>query len=116
MGKRLRALSPSFELAVFYYKPYPGNPLADAHRAAGHPYPSTLAEWAAFDYVGAEPLARRRAAAADRGLQVLPAHRLVRPTPLRAPGQALARWRCRRATRCPSKALVERLRPPVPVS
>ena len=41
VGKR-RALS--FELAVFYYKPYPGNPLADAHRAAGHPYPSTLAE------------------------------------------------------------------------
>jgi anaerobic magnesium-protoporphyrin IX monomethyl ester cyclase len=119
VGKRLRALSPSFELAVFYYKPYPGNPLAEMHRAAGHPSPSTLAEWAEFDYVGTpspwlDPERRRLV----EGFKFYQRIGWSRPTALRAPLQALARWRCRRdAYALPiEKTLVEWLRPPAPVS
>jgi anaerobic magnesium-protoporphyrin IX monomethyl ester cyclase len=119
VGKRLRALSPSFELAIFYYKPYPGNPLADMHRAAGHPYPSSLAEWSEFDYVGApspwlDPERRRLI----EGFKFYQRIAWSRPTALRAPLQALARWRCRRdAYALPvEKTLIEWLRPPVQVS
>jgi radical SAM superfamily enzyme YgiQ (UPF0313 family) len=119
VGKRLRALSPSFELAVFYYRPYPGNPLADLHRAAGHPYPTTLREWAAFDYVGTpspwlDPERRRLI----EGFKFYQRIGWSRPSPARAPLQALARWRCRRdAYALPvEKTLVEWLRPPAPVS
>jgi radical SAM superfamily enzyme YgiQ (UPF0313 family) len=119
VGKRLRALSPSFELATFYYKPYPGNPLADLHRSAGHPFPSTLAEWAEFDYVGTpspwlDPAERRLV----EGFKFYQRIGWSRPTALRAPLQALARWRCRRdAYAVPiEKVLIEWLRPPVPLS
>jgi radical SAM superfamily enzyme YgiQ (UPF0313 family) len=119
VGKRLRARSPSFELALFYYKPYPGNPLADLHRAAGHPYPQTLEEWAEFDYVGTpspwlDPERRRLV----EGFKFYQRIGWSRPTAVRAPLQALARWRCRRdAYALPvEKTLVEWLRPPAPVS
>jgi radical SAM superfamily enzyme YgiQ (UPF0313 family) len=48
----LRAMSSSFDLAVFYYKPYPGNPIADRLQADGYRFPENLEEWAKFDYVG----------------------------------------------------------------
>lgn len=119
VGKRLRALSSSFELAIFYYKPYPGNPLADIHRAAGLPYPTSLQEWAAFDYVGApspwlEPEWRRLIEAFKFYQRVA----WSEPTALRSPLQALARWRCRRdAYALPiEKALIGLVRPQVRVS
>lgn len=49
---QLRSMSPDFELAVFYFKPYPGNPIADRLQAQGYQFPQTLTEWAKFDYVG----------------------------------------------------------------
>ena len=119
VGKRLRALSPDFELAIFYYRPYPGNPLADLHRAEGHPFPETLAEWASFDYVGTPTPwldgERRRLVEGFRFYQRIG---WARPTPLRAPVQALARWRCRRdAYALPvEKRVIEWLRPPAAVS
>ena len=119
VGKRLRALSPSFELAIFYYRPYPGNPLADLHRAAGHPYPSTLAEWATFDYVATpSPWLDRERRRLIEGFKFYQRIGWSRPTPIRAPLQALARWRCRRdAYALPvEKTLLEWLRPPAPVS
>ena len=45
-------MSPDFEAHLFFYKPYPGNPLADQLREAGYTLPSTLEEWARFDFVG----------------------------------------------------------------
>lgn len=51
--KHLRAMSPKFEIVIYFYQPYPGSPLADLAWARGYPKPSTLQEWAAFDYVGA---------------------------------------------------------------
>ena len=52
MAQQLRAMSSDFELAVFYFKPYPGNPIAERLRAQGYHFPETLTEWAAFDYIG----------------------------------------------------------------
>lgn len=95
--KRVRALSPRFDTPVFYYRPYPGTPIADRSRARGEGGPCTLEEWAEFDYVG------------QRGPWVSPelyrhverlrfyARHAFGPTPFwRRPLRALARWRCAR--------------------
>ena len=115
VGKRLRAMSPRFELAIFHYKPYPGNPLAETLRAEGHAFPATLQEWADFDYV-ATPSPWMRAADRTRVERFRFYQRIgwARATRLRAPVQALARWRCRRnAYALPvEKLVIERLRPP----
>lgn len=50
--KTLRAMSPRFETPVFYYKPYPGSPLAAEIKDQ---VPRNLDEWAAFDYVAGRP-------------------------------------------------------------
>ncbi|MER3513780.1 MAG: B12-binding domain-containing radical SAM protein, partial [Chloroflexota bacterium] len=51
VAKRLRAMSPDFEVAIFFYKPYPGNPIADDLLRQGYRFPQTLEEWAEFDYI-----------------------------------------------------------------
>ena len=43
-------MSPDFTTPIFFYKPYPGSPLADGVRA-DYPMPRTLEEWAAFEYI-----------------------------------------------------------------
>ena len=50
--KRLRRMSPDFEVSVYFYQPYPGSPIADLVWRRGYPKPRTLDEWATFDYVG----------------------------------------------------------------
>ncbi len=52
VAEQLRAMSSDFELAVFYFKPYPGNPIADRLQAQGFQFPDSLEAWAAFDYIG----------------------------------------------------------------
>jgi anaerobic magnesium-protoporphyrin IX monomethyl ester cyclase len=56
IAKRLRGMSPDFEAAIFFYKPYPGNELADQLRdgpqEGRYEFPCTLEGWADFDYVG----------------------------------------------------------------
>lgn len=51
--RQLRAMSPKFEAVVYFYQPYPGSPIADLAWRRGYPRPESLADWAAFDYVGA---------------------------------------------------------------
>jgi anaerobic magnesium-protoporphyrin IX monomethyl ester cyclase len=51
-AKRLRRMSPRFETPIFYYRPYPGNPIADEAQAQGYVLPRGLQAWADFDYVG----------------------------------------------------------------
>jgi radical SAM superfamily enzyme YgiQ (UPF0313 family) len=96
LAKRLRGMHPRFETPIFYYRPYPGNPLADAARSSGYVFPDGLEAWADFDYVGA------------RGPWVSPARwrRVERfkfyarhawqPGRWRWPLRAAARWRCDR--------------------
>ncbi len=52
VAARLRAISPDFEASIFYFKPYPGNPIADELLRDGYVFPDTLEAWADFDYVG----------------------------------------------------------------
>jgi hypothetical protein len=95
--KRLRSMSPRFETPVFYFKPYPGSRITEELSRQGHVPPSTLEEWADFDFIGSP------------GPWVSKAkHRLIErfkfynrfawgpETWLRWPLQSIARWRCNR--------------------
>ena len=119
VAKQLRAMSPDFEVAVFYYKPYPGNEIADRLLRAGYQFPRTLEEWAEFDYVGSSgPWVSREEHERIERFKFYQRIAWARSTPWRAPLQAAARWRCRRDFyRLPiEKAVVERLRPLTPLS
>ena len=118
LAKRLRAMHPRFETPIFYYRPYPGNPIADAARAAGYEFPRGLAGWADFDYVS------------GRGPWISPARwqqierfkfysrHAWQPGGWRWPLRMTSRWRCERDWYgLPvEKALVEWVRPPQQVS
>jgi radical SAM superfamily enzyme YgiQ (UPF0313 family) len=54
VARELRRMSPRFELAIFYFKPYPGNHIADQLLREGYRFPKGLEEWADFDYVGSK--------------------------------------------------------------
>ncbi|MBK9422541.1 MAG: B12-binding domain-containing radical SAM protein [Bacteroidetes bacterium] len=47
----LRKMNPEFRVSIFYFKPYPGNEIADALIADGYQMPQGINEWAKFDYV-----------------------------------------------------------------
>ncbi len=50
--RELRKMSSTFHIGIFYFKPYPGNKIADELLAKGYQFASTLEEWSDFDYVG----------------------------------------------------------------
>jgi radical SAM superfamily enzyme YgiQ (UPF0313 family) len=96
LAKRLRRMHPRFETPVFYYRPYPGNPLAEQAGRDGYIFPHGLEAWADFDYVG------------GRGPWVSPerwrhverfkfyTRHAWQPGAWRWPMRAAARWRCNR--------------------
>lgn len=117
--KRLRRMSPRFETPIFYYRPYPGTPIAEQARAAGYRFPATLEGWGDFDYVGARgpwitPEQYRRV----ERLKFYARHAWGPGSALRWPLRAVSRWRCEHDVYAfpLEKAVVERLRPPVPIS
>jgi radical SAM superfamily enzyme YgiQ (UPF0313 family) len=119
VAKALRALSPDFEVAVFYYKPYPGNDIAEMLLRQGYQFPRTLEDWAAFDYVGSSsPWTTREQYELVERFKFYQRIAWSRPTALRAPLQALARWRCARDTYAfpIEKVIFERMRQPVRLS
>jgi anaerobic magnesium-protoporphyrin IX monomethyl ester cyclase len=119
VAKRLRSMSPDFEIAIFYYKPYPGNPMAAALERDGYRFPRSLREWAEFDYVGSSgPWITTEQRRMVEHFKFYQGVGWSRSTPLRAPLQALARWRCRRDYYgLPvEKTVIEWLRPPVRLS
>ncbi|MDQ5823353.1 MAG: B12-binding domain-containing radical SAM protein [Chloroflexota bacterium] len=95
IAKRLRAMSHDFEAAVFFYKPYPGNELAEQVRAANYAFPCSLEEWADFDYVGsAGPWVSREKFQRVERFKFYQKYAFGRHEhPLALPLQALARWR-----------------------
>ncbi len=114
VAKRMRAMSPDFEVAMFYYKPYPGNAIAEMLSAGGYRFPQTLEEWAEFDYVGSTgPWVTPEKAALIEGFKFYQRIAWSRPAVLRAPIQALARWRCARDFYAwpVEKVIAERLKP-----
>lgn len=94
-AKRLRAYGPNFQIAMFYYRPYPGTPIADAVAREGYIGPATLEEWSRFeDETESSPwVTAEKRAMVDRFVFY---QRIgwAAPSALRAPLQALARWRC----------------------
>lgn len=113
VARRLRAIGPDFQIALFYYRPYPGTPITAALAQRGHPLPRSLDEWAAIeDGASGSPWvdARKRALVDRFGFY----QRIgwAKATPWRVPLQALARWRCRRHLYAfpVEKALVEWVR------
>ncbi len=98
IAKRLRAMSRDFEAAVFFYKPYPGNELAESVRASNYAFPCSLEEWADFDYVGsAGPWVSRRKYERVERFKFYQKYAFGRHShPLTLPLQALARWRIER--------------------
>lgn len=52
VSRVLRKMSPDFELGMAYFKPYPGNAIADQLLQEGYNFPKGLSEWAKFDYLG----------------------------------------------------------------
>ena len=90
-------MSPDFETPIFYFRPYPGSPITDEAVAAGHVLPSTLEEWADFDFIGAagpwvSPELFRRV----ERFKFYQRLGWSRRRPWLRPLQALARWRCDR--------------------
>lgn len=115
VAKELRAMSNNFELAIFYFKPYPGNPIAERLKAENYRFPDSLEAWAGFDYIGSSndwlseaqkqeiehfKFYQRFAYSGNRN-------------PLRWPVQTLARWRVEhRAYALPfDRKLIEWLKP-----
>ena len=98
IAKRLRAMSDDFEAAIFFYKPYPGNELADRVAADKYPFPCTLEEWADFDYVGsAGPWVTREKYRRVERFKFYQKYAYGRHThPLARPLRVLSRWRLQR--------------------
>ena len=112
-------MSPRFETPIFYYRPYPGNPIADEARRRATCFRAGLEAWADFDYVGG----RGPWVSADRWRQVERFKFYTRHA-WQPSGRGAGRCAPPRAgaastigTRFPvEKALVELVRPPQQVS
>lgn len=114
LAKRLRLMSPEFEVPVFYFKPYPGSAITRKVVEEGYALPTTLEEWAEFDFIGSSgPWVSSEKQRLMERFKFYNRFAGGRSSPLRRPLQAAARWRCRRDEyRFPlEKLLVERLRP-----
>jgi radical SAM superfamily enzyme YgiQ (UPF0313 family) len=120
LAKKLRSMSPRFDVPIFFFEPYPGSKITEESRRAGYVPPKTLEDWSGFDFIGSSgiglhPMERKRIErfrfynhmAGLEGQSLL--HRIP---------QWIARWRCRRDFYgLPvDKALIEWLRPPDPLS
>ena len=118
LAKRLRRIHPAFETPIFYYRPYPGNPIADRAKEAGYQFPRGLEEWADFDYVGGRGpwISAHRWREVER-FKFYTRH-VWQDALWRWPLGAAARWRCDRDWYAfpVEKALVEFIRPPQQVS
>jgi anaerobic magnesium-protoporphyrin IX monomethyl ester cyclase len=114
VAKALRDFGPNFQVALFYYRPYPGTPITDQLARSGYPLPRGLREWASIE---------RRSSHSpwvDAGKRTLIERfrfyqRIgwAQPSAWRLPIQAVARWRCRRDLYAfpIEKAIAEWMRP-----
>jgi len=115
----LRKMSPDFEMGIFYFKPYPGNAIADQLIGEGYRFPAGLEEWAGFDYVGSS--SDWITQAQHREIEFFKFYQRVgwnRPRPVYNPVRRVAQWRCekRNYTLPVEKLLYEWIRPPVRLS
>jgi radical SAM superfamily enzyme YgiQ (UPF0313 family) len=114
VAKTLRAMGPDFQVALFYYRPYPGTPITDDLARRGHPLPRSLGEWAAMESDGApSPWVDSEKRALIERFRFYQRIGWAEPSPWRRPIQAIARWRCQRDLYAfpIEKAIAELMRP-----
>jgi anaerobic magnesium-protoporphyrin IX monomethyl ester cyclase len=112
--KRLRAMSPQFETPIFYFKPYPGSRITADVVSNGYRLPTTLEEWADFDFIGSSgPWVSEEKQRMVERFKFYARFAWGPETWLRWPIQKIARWRCTHDFfDVPiEKAIVERLKP-----
>jgi radical SAM superfamily enzyme YgiQ (UPF0313 family) len=118
LAKELRGSNPEFETPIFYYRPYPGNPMAELSAERGYVFPQRLEEWADFDYVGGRGpwLTQQQWQKVER-FKFYSRH-AWKPGAWRWPLRATAQWRCRhdRYELPVEKMIVDFVRPPQQVS
>jgi radical SAM superfamily enzyme YgiQ (UPF0313 family) len=119
VARELRKMSSGFELAIFYFKPYPGNSIADQLLQEGYRFPQGLEEWANFDYVGAtnEWISKKQI---DQ-VEFFKFYQRIgwnKAKPLLSPVRKIARWRCQKHNyRLPvEKIIYEWIKPPEKLS
>ena len=118
LAKELRRSNPAFETPIFYYRPYPGNPMAEQSRAQGYVFPRGLEEWADFDYVaGRGPWMTPEQWRTVERFKFYTRH-AWKPGAWRWPLRATSQWRCRHDWYAMpvEKMLVDLVRPPQPTS
>lgn len=96
MVKELRKMSSTFNMAIFYYKPYPGNKIADELLAKNYRFPATLEEWSDFDYVASKEsdwLSNKKIKEIE-GFKFYQQLAWSKPTPKKFILQQVAKWRC----------------------
>lgn len=118
LAKELRRSDPAFETPIFYYRPYPGNPMAEQSANRGYVFPRGLEAWADFDYVGGRGpwITPERWQTVER-FKFYTRH-AWKPGAWRWPLRAASQWRCDHDWyHLPvEKLLVELVRPPQQVS
>ncbi|WP_341225353.1 radical SAM protein [uncultured Arcticibacterium sp.] len=95
IAKELRKMSSKFQVAVFYFKPYPGNEIADLLTSRGFEFPVGLSGWANFDYVGSvesDWISNQKIKEIE-GFKFYQQLGYSEPTFLKAIPQKMARWR-----------------------
>ena len=118
LAKELRRSNTAFETPIFYYRPYPGNPMADLSAAHGYEFPSGLEEWADFDYVGGRgPWMSRDQWKKVERFKFYTRH-AWKPGAWRWPLRATSQWRCNHDwyDLPVEKLIVDLVRPPQQVS
>ena len=118
LAKTLRRSNPEFETPIFYYRPYPGNPMAEQSAAQGYVFPRGLEEWADFDYVGGRgPWITAEQWRTVERFKFYTRH-AWKPGAWRWPLRATSQWRCRHDWYAMpvEKMIVDFIRPPQQVS
>ncbi len=118
--KRLRRMSRNFSMSIYYYKPYPGNKIADELSAKGYKFPAGLDEWSDFDYVNSgksDWLTEEQVSYIER-FKFYEQLAWSRPTVPKFILQQIAKWRCEKNNyRFPvEKSVIRFLRPAPKVS
>lgn len=115
VAKQLRKMSSNFSVNIFYYKPYPGNKIADELSATGYHFPAGLEEWSNFDYVDSG----KSDWISDKKIKEIEAFKFYQHIGYSKPRtskyllQQIARWRCENKLYAfpIEKALINYLRP-----
>ena len=118
LAKTLGRSNPAFETPIFYYRPYPGNPMAEESAAQGYVFPRGLEAWADFDYVGGRgPWMTPEQWRTVERFKFYTRH-AWKPGAWRWPLRATSQWRCRHDWYAMpvEKMIVDLIRPPQQVS